>query len=167
MLQGKVNPGAAQEISLFFCFAAILKLVFCGGRAWMRCCCMSQVFCDRHYGGINYPRGGVGRIAELLVEGLQERGSYMEYKANVSFPFSSTASTAVLARKPFFARQLTLRLKVASPAETTHAQKTCSALCQTAAHGCQAYIGSRYENQVCRGAYIGALRAEPERNSCR
>ncbi|CAK0737231.1 hypothetical protein CVIRNUC_000877 [Coccomyxa viridis] len=42
-----------------------------------------MVFCDRHYGGINYPRGGVGRIAELLVEGLQERGSYIEYKANV------------------------------------------------------------------------------------
>ena len=43
-----------------------------------------QVFCDRHYGGINYPRGGVGRIAELLVDGLQERGSNIEYKANVS-----------------------------------------------------------------------------------
>lgn len=43
-----------------------------------------QVFCDRHYGGINYPRGGVGRIAELLVEGLQEHGSHIEYKANVS-----------------------------------------------------------------------------------
>ena len=50
---------------------------------------VAQVFCDRHYGGINYPRGGVGRIAELLVEGLQERGSYMEYKANVSLlPFT-------------------------------------------------------------------------------
>ena len=45
-----------------------------------------QVFCDRHYGGINYPRGGVGRIGELLVEGLQERGGYIEYKANVSSP---------------------------------------------------------------------------------
>jgi len=28
-----------------------------------------QVFCDRHYGGINYPKGGVGRIPELLAEG--------------------------------------------------------------------------------------------------
>ena len=55
---------------------------------------MSQVFCDRHYGGINYPRGGVGRIAELLVEGLQERGSYIEYKANVTLP---SISLAVLA----------------------------------------------------------------------
>ncbi len=47
-------------------------------------CVVAKVFCDRHYGGINYPRGGVGRIAELLVEGLQERGSYVEYKANAS-----------------------------------------------------------------------------------
>ncbi|KAK9790545.1 hypothetical protein WJX73_008664 [Symbiochloris irregularis] len=43
-----------------------------------------MVFCDRHYGGINYPVGGVGRLGELLVEGLQERGSCMEYKANVT-----------------------------------------------------------------------------------
>eukprot|EP00884_Botryococcus_braunii_P012292 jgi/Botrbrau1/21063/Bobra.0144s0062.1 len=41
-----------------------------------------MVFCDRHYGGINYPIGGVGRIPEALVEGIQERGSYVEYKAN-------------------------------------------------------------------------------------
>jgi hypothetical protein len=25
---------------------------------------LAQVFCDRHFGGINYPLGGVGRIAE-------------------------------------------------------------------------------------------------------
>ena len=31
--------------------------------------CAEQVFCDRHYGGINYPKGGVGRIPELLAEG--------------------------------------------------------------------------------------------------
>lgn len=42
-----------------------------------------QVFCDRHFGGINYPVGGVGRIGEELAAGLQERGSYIEYKANV------------------------------------------------------------------------------------
>jgi prolycopene isomerase len=30
-----------------------------------------MVLCDRFYGGINYPRGGVGGIARLLVEGLQ------------------------------------------------------------------------------------------------
>lgn len=42
-----------------------------------------MVFCDRHYGGINYPKGGVGRIAEELVEGLLEHGGAIEYKANV------------------------------------------------------------------------------------
>ncbi|CAL8470057.1 g9599 [Coccomyxa elongata] len=42
-----------------------------------------MVFCDRHYGGINYPVGGVGRIGEELAAGLQERGSHIEYKANV------------------------------------------------------------------------------------
>ncbi|MEY2983937.1 MAG: Carotenoid cis-trans isomerase, partial [Cyanobacteriota bacterium] len=29
-----------------------------------------MVFSDRHYGGINYPKGGVGKIAESLVTGL-------------------------------------------------------------------------------------------------
>ena len=58
---------------------------------------MVQVFCDRHYGGINYPRGGVGRIGELLVEGLQERGSYIEYKANVSISaFTASCCTAAV-----------------------------------------------------------------------
>jgi prolycopene isomerase len=28
-----------------------------------------MVFCDRHFGGINYPVGGVGAIAENMVEG--------------------------------------------------------------------------------------------------
>ena len=47
-----------------------------------------MVFCDRHYGGINYPRGGVGRLGELLAQGLQEHGSHIEYQANVSPPSS-------------------------------------------------------------------------------
>ncbi|KAL6760586.1 carotenoid isomerase [Haematococcus lacustris] len=42
-----------------------------------------MVFCDRHFGGINYPVGGVGRLAELLVDGITERGSHIVYKANV------------------------------------------------------------------------------------
>lgn len=29
-----------------------------------------MVFCDRHYGGINYPKGGVGRIAQALAGGV-------------------------------------------------------------------------------------------------
>lgn len=28
-----------------------------------------MVFCDRHFGGINYPVGGVGQIAEEMAEG--------------------------------------------------------------------------------------------------
>ena len=46
-------------------------------------CASGMVFCDRHYGGINYPVGGVGRIAEELAEGLRERGGHIEYRANV------------------------------------------------------------------------------------
>lgn len=28
-----------------------------------------MVFCDRHFGGINYPVGGVGQIAEEMADG--------------------------------------------------------------------------------------------------
>lgn len=42
-----------------------------------------QVLCDRHYGGINYPVGGVGGIATSLAEGLVDQGSEILYKANV------------------------------------------------------------------------------------
>lgn len=31
-----------------------------------------MVFCDRHFGGINYPVGGVGAIAENMVDGEQQ-----------------------------------------------------------------------------------------------
>lgn len=43
----------------------------------------SMVICDRHYGGINYPVGGVGRIAKQLADGLLEHGGEILYKANV------------------------------------------------------------------------------------
>ncbi|MBW4655373.1 MAG: carotene isomerase [Kaiparowitsia implicata GSE-PSE-MK54-09C] len=43
-----------------------------------------MVFSDRHYGGINYPKGGVGRIAEALVAGLEKTGGRIEYKARVT-----------------------------------------------------------------------------------
>lgn len=43
-----------------------------------------MVFCDRHYGGINYPKGGVGQIAQKLVEGLEKAGGYIQYKARVT-----------------------------------------------------------------------------------
>lgn len=42
-----------------------------------------MVFCDRHYGGINYPKGGVGRIAEELAAGIEDYGGTIMYKANV------------------------------------------------------------------------------------
>ncbi len=42
-----------------------------------------MVFSDRHYGGINYPKGGVGQIALKLVEGLEKTGGQIKYKARV------------------------------------------------------------------------------------
>ena len=43
-----------------------------------------MVFSDRHYGGINYPKGGVGQIAQKLVEGLEKAGGEILYKARVA-----------------------------------------------------------------------------------
>lgn len=43
-----------------------------------------MVFSDRHYGGINYPKGGVGQIAQRLVEGLENCGGRIQYKARVT-----------------------------------------------------------------------------------
>lgn len=44
----------------------------------------SMVLCDRHFGGINYPVGGVGGIAKALANGLVDKGSQILYKANVT-----------------------------------------------------------------------------------
>ncbi|KAK7355048.1 hypothetical protein VNO80_14293 [Phaseolus coccineus] len=44
----------------------------------------SMVLCDRHFGGINYPLGGVGGIAKSLAKGLADQGSEIIYKANVT-----------------------------------------------------------------------------------
>ena len=43
-----------------------------------------MVFSDRHAGGINYPKGGVGVIAEQLVRGLERHGGSIRYRARVS-----------------------------------------------------------------------------------
>ncbi|MCA6596439.1 MAG: carotenoid isomerase [Pseudanabaena sp.] len=43
-----------------------------------------MVFSDRHYGGINYPVGGVGKIAEKLAEGLDKAGGEIRYGARVT-----------------------------------------------------------------------------------
>ena len=42
-----------------------------------------MVFSDRHAGGINYPKGGVGVIAEKLVSGLEKYGGEIRYKSKV------------------------------------------------------------------------------------
>ena len=43
-----------------------------------------MVFTDRHAGGINYPKGGVGKIAEKLVSGIERLGGRVCYRANVT-----------------------------------------------------------------------------------
>ncbi|MFN3360264.1 MAG: carotenoid isomerase, partial [Pseudanabaenaceae cyanobacterium] len=43
-----------------------------------------MVFSDRHYGGINYPKGGVGQIALKLTEGLTKKGGRIRYSARVN-----------------------------------------------------------------------------------
>lgn len=43
-----------------------------------------MVFSDRHYGGINYPKGGVGKIGETLAEGLERLGGEIQYRARVT-----------------------------------------------------------------------------------
>lgn len=43
-----------------------------------------MVFSDRHAGGINYPKGGVGTIAEKLVAGLTSHGGEIRYRSRVT-----------------------------------------------------------------------------------
>ena len=43
-----------------------------------------MVFSDRHAGGINYPKGGVGVIAEQLVRGLERHGGSIRYRSRVT-----------------------------------------------------------------------------------
>ena len=43
-----------------------------------------MVFSDRHAGGINYPKGGVGVIAGKLVAGLESHGGTIRYKSRVT-----------------------------------------------------------------------------------
>ncbi len=43
-----------------------------------------MVFSDRHYGGINYPKGGVGQIAQKLADGLEKAGGEIKYQARVT-----------------------------------------------------------------------------------
>ena len=41
------------------------------------------VLSDRHYGGVNFPEHGVGKIAQTLAEGLEKVGSQIQYQARV------------------------------------------------------------------------------------
>ncbi|HEY9802737.1 MAG TPA: carotenoid isomerase [Leptolyngbyaceae cyanobacterium] len=43
-----------------------------------------MVFSDRHYGGVNYPKGGVGQIAQKLAQGLEKAGGQIKYQAKVT-----------------------------------------------------------------------------------
>ncbi|BAY08632.1 carotenoid isomerase [Calothrix sp. NIES-2098] len=43
-----------------------------------------MVFSDRHYGGVNYPKGGVGKIAQTLAAGLEKAGGKIQYQARVT-----------------------------------------------------------------------------------
>ncbi|MEN9255308.1 MAG: FAD-dependent oxidoreductase, partial [Gloeomargarita sp. SZTDM-1c_bins_89] len=43
-----------------------------------------MVFADRHYGGVRYPKGGVGQIAQKLAAGLEQYGGEIRYKSRVS-----------------------------------------------------------------------------------
>ncbi|MGF1482102.1 MAG: carotenoid isomerase [Cyanophyceae cyanobacterium] len=43
-----------------------------------------MVFSDRHYGGINYPKGGVGQIAQKLAAGLEQAGGKIQYRSRVT-----------------------------------------------------------------------------------
>lgn len=43
-----------------------------------------MVFSDRHYGGINYPKGGVGQIAQKLANGLEKYGGEIRYGTRVT-----------------------------------------------------------------------------------
>lgn len=43
-----------------------------------------MVFSDRHAGGINYPKGGVGAIARRLVQGLERHGGAIRYRSRVT-----------------------------------------------------------------------------------
>jgi prolycopene isomerase len=56
-----------------------------------------MVFSDRHYGGINYPKGGVGKIAEKLADGLTKAGGEIRYGARVTeiLPRSITGEKAI------------------------------------------------------------------------
>ena len=73
-----------------------------------------MVFTDRHEGGINYPKGGVGKIAEKLVSGIEKLGSKVRYKTNVTeiilknsnFRFAEFMKVSTLGRTQCYMRNI-------------------------------------------------------------
>ncbi|KAH9330677.1 hypothetical protein KI387_002785, partial [Taxus chinensis] len=56
-------------------FAELLCFVVSTVKAlWTPMVNASMVLCDRHFGGINYPIGGIGGIAKNLAKGLVDNG---------------------------------------------------------------------------------------------
>lgn len=54
-----------------------------------------MVFSDRHFGGINYPVGGVGRLAEEMAQGIERSpGSWVRYGARVTDVLFDDAGSA-------------------------------------------------------------------------
>jgi prolycopene isomerase len=56
-----------------------------------------MVFCDRHFGGINYPVGGVGAIAENMVDGEIQLFAVFVASTKIScqVPFFDVAASSV------------------------------------------------------------------------
>lgn len=68
-----------------------------------------MVFSDRHYGGINYPKGGVGKIGEALAEGLVKLGSEIHYQAKVKeiiIEGNQAKGVRLVDGKEYFARRI-------------------------------------------------------------
>jgi prolycopene isomerase len=68
-----------------------------------------MVFADRHYGGINYPKGGVGQIAQKLAEGLTNKGGEIHYKSRVKriiLESGKAVGVELVNGKTFFAKRI-------------------------------------------------------------
>jgi prolycopene isomerase len=68
-----------------------------------------MVFSDRHYGGINYPKGGVGQIAQKLVAGLEQHGGQIQYKARVTHILQQNGraiGVQLASGKPYYAKRI-------------------------------------------------------------
>ena len=57
-----------------------------------------MVLCDRFYGGINYPRGGVGGISRLLAEGLEVRRAFQRCATMAVRACTSSLLTSKIAK---------------------------------------------------------------------